>query len=266
MAFATFSTRSSERWGRLWGSKPWDWAACEEQQLPTYEAALDRLDVGAGQRVLDVGCGSGVLLRAAADRGATVYGLDASTGLLDVARTRVPDADLRVGDMEALPYDDDTFDVVCGFNSFFFADDMVAALAEAGRVAKPGARLLIQVFGRPERCSLMAMKGAAEQFLPAPPPGSPLTASFWQPGALESLAARAGLEPREAFDVTWAYDFVDDDDLLRSMLAAGSSVLAASIAGEDAVRAALLEALEPFRTAAGGYRLENEWHCLIAAA
>jgi len=44
-----------------------------------------------------------------------------------------------------LLYEDDTYDLVTGFNSFFFANDMVAALREAGRVAKPGAPVVIQV-------------------------------------------------------------------------------------------------------------------------
>ena len=62
----------------------------------------------------------------------------------------MPEADLSQGDLQRLPYVDDSFDAVCGFNSFFFADDMVAALREAGRVAKPGAPVVIQVWGRPE--------------------------------------------------------------------------------------------------------------------
>ena len=67
-----------------------------------------------------------------------VSGIDASEGLLEIARERVPEADLRLGDLQTLPYADDTFDLVTGFTSFFFADDMVAALREAGRVARPG--------------------------------------------------------------------------------------------------------------------------------
>ena len=128
---------SAERWGPLWGARPSDWALSEDQQLPTYEDALGRVGLEPGQRVLDVGCGVGAFLRLVAARGARAYGLDASTALLDVARRRVPDADLRLGDMEALPYENDVFDLVCGFNSFFFANDIVAAVREAGRVAKP---------------------------------------------------------------------------------------------------------------------------------
>jgi ubiquinone/menaquinone biosynthesis C-methylase UbiE len=96
-----------------------------------------------------------------------VSGLDAAEGLLALARERVPEADLRLGDLQTLPYDDDSFDLVTGFTSFFFADDIVAALRDAGRVARPGAPVAIQVFGRPELCDLEAMKGAVARFRPA---------------------------------------------------------------------------------------------------
>ena len=124
--------------------------------------------------MLDVGCGVGAFLRLVADRGGEPFGLDASEALIDVrAHGDSPDADLRVGEMEALPYDDDTFDLVTGFNSFFFANDMVAALREAGRVAKPGAPVVIQVWGAHERCDLEAMKQIARPFLPPRPPDAP---------------------------------------------------------------------------------------------
>ena len=66
--------------------------------------------------MLDIGCGVGAFLRLVADRGAQPFGLDASEALIELARERLPDADLRAGEMEALPYDDDTFDLVTGFN------------------------------------------------------------------------------------------------------------------------------------------------------
>ena len=114
--------------------------------------------------MLDVGCGTGVFLRMCADRGAAVSGLDAADGLLALARSRVPEADLRVGDLQALPYPDDSFDLVTGFTSFFFAADAVAAMREAGRVARPGAPVVIEVWGRPEHCELEAVKHAIAAF------------------------------------------------------------------------------------------------------
>ena len=164
---------SAARWGPLWGARPEDWALSEEQQIPTYEEALQRVGLEPGQLVLDVGCGVGVFLRLVAERGAKPFGLDASQALIDVARERVPDAELRVGDMESLPYEGDTFDLVTGFNSFFFANDMVAALREAGRVAKPGAPVVIQVWGPHDRNDLEAMKEIARPFLPPRPADAP---------------------------------------------------------------------------------------------
>jgi SAM-dependent methyltransferase len=85
--------------GELWGDRPGAWAVSEQQQAPVYEQALRHVGVEAGDRVLDLGCGTGVFLRMCADRGALVAGLDASERLLAVARTRVPEADLRVADL-----------------------------------------------------------------------------------------------------------------------------------------------------------------------
>src|SRR5438045_2407970 len=109
---APAATGSAERWGPLWGARPTDWALSEDQQIPTYEEALRRVDVRPGQLVLDVGCGVGAFLSLVAARGARTFGIDASEALLELAGRRVPEADLQHGDMEALPYADDTFDLV----------------------------------------------------------------------------------------------------------------------------------------------------------
>jgi SAM-dependent methyltransferase len=265
MTSTTTPAGSAERWGPRWGTRPDEWSATEEQQLPTYEEAIHRLGIASGQRVLEVGCGSGVFLRAAADRGAHVTGLDASEALIERARARVPEADLRVGDMQLLPFADDAFDVVAGFNSFFFADDMVAALREARRVAMPGGSVVIQVWGRHEACDLDVIKPIVRPYFPGADPNAPPPPSLAEPGVLEHIAGAAGLEPKTTFDVSWAYVYRDGDELTRSLLSA-AGVGDAAGDREDDVRAALLEALAPFRTEDGRYVLENEWHFLVAAA
>ena len=127
-----------------------------------------------------------------------VCGLDASEALLAIARERVPEADLRLEHMQFLPYADDSFDLVAGFNSFFFAADMTATLREAGRVARPGAQVVIQVWGRPGHCSLEAMKAAVTAFLPGAPLGVRRPPDFWKPGVFERIAADAGLAPGDS--------------------------------------------------------------------
>lgn len=193
--------------------------------MPTYGEALRRVGLEPGQLVLDIGCGVGAFLRLVVAR-ARAFGLDASEALLDVARQRLPDADLRVGDMEALPYDDDTFDLVCGFNAFFFADDIVAALREAGRVAKPGAPVVIQVWGPHEHNDLDAMKQVIRPFLPPRPTDAPPEPDYSKPGVLEDIATKAGLDPETAFDTTWSYEYADDTTLRRALVApAGIAIL-----------------------------------------
>src|SRR6266508_819368 len=263
---ATVSPGSASRWGPLWGARPDDWALSEDQQLPTYEAALERTGLEPGWRVLDVGCGAGAFLRLAAGRGGSPHGLDASESLIALAHTRLPNADLRVGEMEDLPWDDDSFDLVTGFNSFFFANNMVAALREAGRVAKPGAPVVIQVWGAHERCDLEAMKQVARRFLPPRPAGAPPDPDLSQPGSLRALADQAALTPESEFDATWALEYPDAETLGRALVAVAGLATLAGPEREHELKATIVEGLAPFRTEDGGYRLSNEYHYLITRA
>ncbi len=258
----TPTTGSAERWGPLWGARADDWALSEEQQLPGYEQAVRRVGLRPGQRVLDVGCGAGVFLGLCASLGAEPCGIDASETLLELARARVPGADLRVGDMQFLPHADDEFDLVTGFTSFFFAADMVAALREAGRVARPGAPVVVQVWGRPEHNDLEAMKVITRPFLSGstePPP-------FWKPGVLEEIAAAAALTPVSAFDFSFPYQYPDAETLGRLLVAPAGIATLVGPGHEDEVRAQIVDSMAPFRQADGSYRLRNEFHYLVASA
>jgi SAM-dependent methyltransferase len=262
----TATKGSAARWGPLWGARPEDWAATEDQQVPTYEEALRRVGLERGQRVLDVGCGAGAFLRLVSDRGAVPFGIDASEALIELARGRLPAADLRIGEMEDLPWDDGTFDLVTGFNSFFFADDMVAALREAGRVAKPGSPIVIQVWGAHERCELEAMKAVARPYLPPRPPDAPPDPDLSRPGMLESLSTEAGLVPESTFTASWAYEYADERALARALVAPAGLALLVGAEREDEAKAAIVAGLAPFRAADGSYRLENEYRYLVARA
>ena len=100
-----------------------------------------------GRRILDAGCGSGPLFAALRDRGAIVTGIDASAGMLELARRRLgADADLRVADLASpLPFPDGAFDDVIASLVLHYLEDWGPTLAELRRVLRPGGRLLVSV-------------------------------------------------------------------------------------------------------------------------
>lgn len=101
----------------------------------------------SGRRVLDAGCGSGPLSAALRDRGAVVTGIDASAGMLALARRRLGDdvalhlADLR----DRLPFTDGAFDDVVASLVLHYLEDWGPTLAELRRVLRPGGRLIASV-------------------------------------------------------------------------------------------------------------------------
>ncbi|MEV4010851.1 class I SAM-dependent methyltransferase [Nonomuraea angiospora] len=101
----------------------------------------------AGRRILDAGCGSGPLSATLRDRGAVVTGIDASAGMLAIARRRLgDDADLHVADLsDRLPFADGAFDDVVASLVLHYLEDWGPTLAEMRRVLGPGGRLIASV-------------------------------------------------------------------------------------------------------------------------
>lgn len=114
----------------------------EPSARPVIEAAA----LQEGERLLDVGCGTGVAARLGAERVApsgTVTGVDPHPGMLEVARRTSPDIEWRQGTAEDLPLPDGSFDaVVCSLSFQFFADK-AKALQQMRRVLAPGGRAAV---------------------------------------------------------------------------------------------------------------------------
>ncbi|AWB26868.1 class I SAM-dependent methyltransferase [Halococcoides cellulosivorans] len=125
-----------------------DWAAdgrdkgMEERHWHTAKHALARMPIESGDRVLDLGCGSGYAGRAirAATDADRVYGLDRSPGMLTNARSYTDDDRVGFvrGDFTALPFADDTLDHAFSMEAIYYASDVPSALAELRRVLRPG--------------------------------------------------------------------------------------------------------------------------------
>ena len=253
--------------GLLWGAGSEDWAElAEPAQIPFFEAALDAIGIDGGTRLLDAGCGAGLALALAQERGATVTGLDASSGLLAIARERLPDADLREGDLEELPFADDSFDAVTAFNSVQYTSDPTAALREIKRVAVPGAPVAVVTWGTAEQCEMRSILGAVGSLLPPPPPGAAGPFALAAAGALERLIEGAGLTPELAIDVPTPYAHADVATATRAHLSSGPARRAIETAGFEPARAAIAQACETARADDGSVTFANVFKVVIARA
>jgi SAM-dependent methyltransferase len=199
----------------------------------------------------------------AAQRGARVSGLDASDALVAIARERVPLGDFRVGDLEALPHDAQTFDAVIACLSVQYAADPLAALRELRRVCVPGGLFAMSTWGLPEQCEQRIIFQTVRETLPSPPAGGgPFALSA--PGALEDLVEQAGWRVVGNGVADCPFEYPDMETLWRAQRSGGPIQGALRAVREHRLRAALEQAVRPYQTRAGGVRLENRLRFVIA--
>jgi SAM-dependent methyltransferase len=215
---------------------------------------LDAVAAGPGTTLLDLGCGTGVFARAAADRGAVVTGMDTDPAAVARAAAEVPEGSFAVGDAADPPAG--PFDAVAAVQLLMHVGDPVAVLAAAARV---GTVVVATVWGRPRECDLRVLGEALAPWLGQPAP-SPLT----EPRRLRAVAARAGLRVERLDEVVCPFRYADRDAVLGPLLGSAMGRAAAGRAGPAAVRAAVLDRLAPYRTPIGGYRLDNLFRVLVA--
>ena len=162
-------------------------------------AVADVADLAPGQHVLDVACGTGILARTAADlvgELGIVTGVDVNPAMLTVAGRVRPDLDWRLGDAQALPFGDESFDrVMCQMALMFFADRSVA-VREMARVARPGGIVTLMT---PAALDLQPAWGPFVQVAArhAGPEAVKLLGTYWSAGDLGELIGpltNAGLQ------------------------------------------------------------------------
>lgn len=251
--------------GPLWGARARDWAEVQEGQFAAaFHAVLAHVAVGPGTKHLDVGCGAGMAAALSASLKASVSGLDASLAMLEIARERTPGGDFRQGDLESLPFDDDSFDIVTGFNSFQYAGDAVQALREAGRVTRPGGRVVIMTWGEPAGMEAAGHVASLKPLLPPPPPGAGGPFALSEETALRGFAEAGGLIPLDVVDVDTPWHYPDLPTALRGMASSGVAVKAAEHSGKDALVTAMTAFLTPFQKRDGSIGFGARARYLVA--
>jgi SAM-dependent methyltransferase len=234
---------STEQWLGVdegWGRKAVDFATLSEPgNCREYVALHQHLGVGVGDELLDMACGSGLALELARARGATCTGIDASQRLIAVARARNPDSDVRVGDMNNLPWADDSFDVVTSFRGIWGTTP--DAVGQAGRVLRPGGRLGITVWGH-----IKASSGAwaLSPFQLAAPPkveNQAAMVALGRPGVGEKVLSDAGFADVRRVEVPFAWEFADPELYARALSASGPAYEAIQNVGEAEFRRTAME-------------------------
>ncbi len=223
-----------------WGRKAVDFATLSEpSNCREYVTMHHRLSVDAGDRLLDIACGSGLAIELARLRGASCSGIDASARLVAVARDRSPGADIRIGDMHALPWDPASFDVVTSFRGVWGTTP--GAMAEIWRVLRPGGRAGITVWGHlkvsPGAWALAPFRLAAAEKVD----NQAAMVSLGRPGAGEQLLASHGFVDVERVEVPFALEFADPEVYARALAATGPAYEAIQNVGEAEFHRAAVE-------------------------
>jgi SAM-dependent methyltransferase len=230
-----------------WGRKVVDFSTLSEPgNCRVYVAMHHRLGIDAGDRLLDVACGSGLAIELARLRGASCSGIDASDRLVAVARDRNPGSDIRVRDMHALPWEAASFDVVTSFRGIWGTTP--DAMAEIHRVLRPGGRVGITVWGHlkasPGAWALAPFRLAATEKVD----NQAVMVSLGRPGAGEQLLETCGFGDIERLDVPFAWEFADPQLYARALAATGPAYEAIQNVGEaEFQRAAVEQAEEQLR-------------------
>jgi SAM-dependent methyltransferase len=244
---------------RAWeGAEGDHWAAHADllEGMPArYDPALlDATEIDATARVLDVGCGTGSVTRAAARRArsGTALGVDLSTAMVDVARERAARAGLANAafaraDAQVHPFRTAGFDVVLSRTGASFFGDLAAAFANLARATAPGGRLALLTWQPLPRNEWIAAIGGAltGRPLPGPPAGTPWPFALADPERVDDLVRTAGFTDVRIEDVREPVLFGPDPVAARDVMAGLLSWMleGRDRAERDRARAALLATL-----------------------
>jgi len=237
-----------------------------EELRPAAETLIAAASPQPGERLLDVGCGTGNAALLAAERGAVVTGVDPAARLLEVARAdahrRGVQAEFVQGHAGHLPVEDSSVDVAVSVFGIIFSNDPPSGAAELARVCKPVSRILITAWvpGNGISRAVGVAQEAVGRALGATPP-DPFP--WHKEEALSELLAPHGYEVsieehQLAFTGSSAAAYLDEESSAHPLAVAGKALLEQSDEGE-AVRARMLEIYEEANEDPEGFQITSTY-------
>ncbi len=196
---------------------------------------VTRLSPARGEKIADVATGTGLTSRLLAQYGAAVVGIDIAEGMLTAAREIAGEQhlsiDYQLGDAEALPFGDGTFDAVVSTFGVMFAPDQPQAAAELARVCRHGGRIAIAAW--PPESNAVALRHVLLPFTPAPPAAAPSPFAW---GTRDWLNSTLGRDFRLGFEEGTAMSRFASADAAWETYVTGFGPVRAIAANLDAAR------------------------------
>ena len=243
------------------------------QLMPAARAVVDSAAPAAGERVVDVGCGTGNAALLAAERGARVTGVDPAVRLIEVARERAAGQHLDIafasGDAAALLLPDGEADLVLSVFGVIFAPDVDAAAAELARVAAPSGRIVLSAW-IPEGAisqTVRLSREAVARAVGAPPAPPPFP--WHERDALAGLLGPHGFEVaieerRISFTGASPREYLQEEMSNHPFAVAGRAVLE-PLGESDGLFASMLEVLEAANEDPAAFQVTSRYVIATAA-
>ncbi len=189
------NTRQINEWN---GAAGHSWtrhqARFDRMLKPFSDALLTAADIRPGEHILEIGCGAGGLAMGMAGRGGEVVAVDVSQTLLDLARSRAPAVDFRLGDASHMAFTPD-FDLLISHLGVMFFDHPAAAFANLRKALKPDGRLVMLAWRSAAENEVVTLCEAAlapDLVAPIRPPDAPGPFSFGDRDRVLGILAQAG--------------------------------------------------------------------------
>jgi SAM-dependent methyltransferase len=231
----TGPTDAADAWKGVdagWGRRAVEFATLSEPaNCREYVAMQHRLGVSQSDQLLDVACGSGLAIELSALRGASCAGIDASERLVAIARDRNVDAEVVVGDMSQLPWDDATFTVVTSFRGIWGTTP--SAIAQIYRVLVPGGRVGLTVWGHIKVSSGAWALSPFRLAAPEKVENQAAMVALGRPGVGEDFLTRCGFVDIERVEIPFVWEFTDPEMYARAIATTGPAYEAIQHVGED---------------------------------